>query len=829
MNRRAFLSAAIATAATVTLVSPMSAATAAADPRALDRADALLARMTAAEKEALVRCDFAALAHLGIPALTMVDASAGLRGEQNVTAFPVPLAQAAAFDEDLARRIGVAIGTEGRAKGYNNLLGPTVDLTRTWHFGRQAESLGEDPLLAGRLGAALTTGMQSRQVTATVKHFAAYTQEVNRFFTDTLVSDRALHEIYQAPFRRVIAAAPTTSVMMAYPRINGTFATESPALFDDVKNRLGLQGYTVPDFWAGDDQVAAAEAGMDLAGLGPGGVKLAPGALTGGAVPAARLDDAARRILLTMFANGLVDNPVPSPAQDVSTTEHKSLAHEAALASTVLLVNRSSALPLPATLTSLAVIGPAGADALTGVAGSAYVDPGTWTTPLQAIRTRAGGTVTLTHAQGTTGDVPLPAVPAAVLRTTGGTPGLTGRYYASAQPTGTPVVTRTDGVIDFTDAPVEGLPAVWSATWSGTLTPTRTGLHRFSLLPAGAATLRIDGVTVVSGSRGTRRFFLGTHDYPLQGTVELTAGRSVTIELTYGNAPADPDPMGRPACGLTLGWQPDSLIPDAVRAARTADAAVVFVNRMAGEAMDHEQLALPADQNRLIAAVAAVNPRTVVVLNTDGPVTMPWLNDVEAVVQAWYGGRGMGTALAAVLFGDSDPAGRLPVTFPAGPAQGPGTTPATYPGTNATVAYDEGTAIGYRYYDAKGQRPLFPFGHGLSYTTFAHGSLEAAYDATAQAVTLSVTVTNSGDREGTDVVQVYATLPAAAAAEQRRLVAFRKLTLAPGAGRRVTFTIPSADLAVWSSGAWTLVRGLYTFATARDARTMTAQRAVTIG
>lgn len=208
---------------------------------------------------------------------------------------------------------------------------------------------------------------------------------------------------------------------------------------------------------------------------------------------------------------------------------------------------------------------------------------------------------------------------------------------------------------------------------------------------------------------------------------------------------------------------------------------------------------------------------------------MPWLNDAEAVIQAWYGGRGMGTALAAVLFGDSAPAGRLPVTFPAGTAQGPGTPPpATHPGTNATVSYDEGTAVGYRSYDAKGQQPLFPFDHGLSYSTFAHGSLEAAYDATAQAVPLSVTVTNSGNRHGTDVVQIYATLPAAAAAEPRRLVAFRKPALAPGAGRRVTFTLPADDLTVWSAGTWTLVPGLHTFATARDSRTVTAQRALAI-
>ncbi|MHC3470801.1 glycoside hydrolase family 3 protein [Streptomyces sp. 7R007] len=798
-------------------------ATAADNPTAQNRADALLARMTATEKEALVRCDFAAVAHLGIPALTMADASAGLRGEQGVTAFPVPVAQAASFDEDLALRLGRAIGAEGRAKGYNNLLGPTVDVSRTWHFGRQSEGMGEDPLLAGVMGAAVTVGMQSQNVAATVKHFAAYTQETNRFFTDTRIADRALHEIYQAPFRRVVAAAPTASVMMAYPKINGTFATQSPALFDDLKKGIGLQGYTVPDFWAGDDQVAAARAGMDLAGLGPAGVKIPAGVLTGGAIPDARLTDAARRILITMFAGGLFDNPVPAPAGNVSTQKHQNLAHEAAVAGTVLLANPSKALPLPASLKTLAVIGPADTDAFTGVAGSTYVDPGTWTTPLQAIRSRAGSTTKVTHAQGTRGDVPLTTVPSSVLLDASGKPGLTGRYYAGTDTT-TPLVTRTETTIDFTAAPVPGLPAVWSAQWTGTLTPTTSGLHRFSLLPAGTATLKINGSTVVTGTRHSRRFILGPFDYPLQGTVQLSAGTAVTVELTYTNATADTG-----TCGLTLGWQPDSLIPAAVTAARAADAAVVFVNRVAGEDMDHQQFDLPGDQNQLIAAVAAANPRTIVVLNTDGPVATPWADDVEAVIQAWYAGRGMGTALAAILFGDSDPCGRLPVTFPAEPWQGPGTTPGTYPGTQGTVSYDEGVAVGYRFYDTKGQQPRFPFGHGLSYTSFAHGALEAAFNPSTGKVTLDVTVTNTGRRKGTEVVQVYATLPTAAAAEPRRLVAFAKVTLKPAQSQRVTLTVPAANLMVWQSGKWSLVPGPYTFATARSSRDITGQRILSIG
>ncbi|MFJ8764651.1 glycoside hydrolase family 3 protein [Streptomyces clavifer] len=823
MNRRTFLSAAVLTAL-ASGIAPAAAAprrTGGAAPGS--RAVALLSRMTAAQKEALVRCDFAALSSLGIPALTMVDASAGLRGETGVTAFPVPLAQAATFDVDLAGRLGQALGAEARAKGYNNLLGPTVDTARTWHFGRQAESMGEDPLLSGTLGAALTRRIQEQHVVATVKHFSAYTQEVNRFFVDAQISDRALHEIYHAAFERIIDAVPVTSVMMAYPKINGTFATQSPALFNDLKKTIGLEGYTVPDFWAGDDPVGAVKAGMDLGGLGPGGVKIPVGGLTDGSVPTTRLDDAALRILNTMYVNGLFDHPVPAPAANVSTQAHKDLAHDLAVNSTVLLTNRSQALPLPSTIKSLAVIGPAENTALTGVSGSTYVNPGTWTTPLAAIKDRAGTGIAVTYRQGTLGDIPLTAVPATVLRTASGAAGLTGSFYAAAQPSGIPVATQVSAGIDFTSAPVAGLPAVWSARWSGTLTPTTAGLHRFSLLPAGTTKLVINGKTVISGTRHSRRFFLGPYDYPLQGTIDLTAGKAVSISVEYSNSTADTG-----TCGLTLGWQPKSLIPDAVAAARTSDGAVVIVNRVAGEDMDHGSLNLPGDQDKLISDVAAANSRTIVVLNTDGPVAMPWINDVEAVVQLWYAGRATGTALAAVLFGDADPSGRLPVTFPVTASQGPGTTEATYPGNGPTVSHSEGHLVGYRYYDAKNQSPLFPFGHGLSYTTFNLGSLETSYNTAAKTLTAAVTLTNSGSREGTEVVQLYAGLPAGAQAEPRRLIGFRKVTLAAGASTRIAFSVTARDLSVWTAGAWKLTPGSCTVHVGRSSRSLSAQRLVTI-
>ncbi|WP_424921833.1 beta-glucosidase family protein [Streptomyces sp. wa1] len=822
MNRRTFLSAAVLTAL-ASDITPAAAAPRRSAAATDSRAAALLSRMTAAQKEALIRCDFAALNSLGIPALTMVDASAGLRGETGVTAFPVPLAQAATFDADLAGQLGTALGAEGRAKGFNNLLGPTVDTARTWHFGRQAESMGEDPFLSGTLGAALTRRIQEQHLVATVKHFSAYTQEVNRFFVDAQISDRALHEIYHAAFERIVGTVPVTSVMMAYPKINGTFATQSPALFNDLKNVIGLVGYTVPDFWAGDDPVGAVKAGMDLGGLGPGGVKIPVGGLPDGSVPTTRLDDAALRILNTMFVNGLFDHPVSSPAADVSTQAHKDLAHKLAVNSTVLLTNRGQALPLTSAVTSLAVIGPADSTTLTGVSGSTYVNPGTWTTPLAAIKDRAGTAITVTHRPGSVGDIPLTPVPPTVLRTSSGAAGLTGSFYAGAQPTGTPVATQVSAGIDFTSAPLAGLPEVWSARWSGTLTPTTTGLHRFSLLPSGTTKLVIKGKTIISGTRHSRQFFLGPYDYPLQGTIDLTSGEPVSISVEYTNSTADTG-----TCGLTLGWQPKSLIADAVAAARTSDAAVIVVNRVAGEDMDHGSLDLPGDQNKLIADVAAANARTIVVLNTDGPVAMPWVNDVEAVVQLWYAGRATGTALAAILFGDADPSGRLPVTFPVSASQGPGATPATYPGNGPTVSHSEGHLVGYRYYDTKNQSPLFPFGHGLSYTTFNIGSLETSFNADSKTLTATVTVTNSGSREGTEVVQLYAALPAGAQAEPRRLVGFHKVTLAPRASTRLTFSIGARDLSVWNAGAWKLTPGSYTVHAGRSSRSLSVQRIVTI-
>jgi beta-glucosidase len=351
------------------------------------------------------------------------------------------------------------------------------------------------------------------------------------------------------------------------------------------------------------------------------------------------------------------------------------------------------------------------------------------------------------------------------------------------------------------------LPAGWSdasATWTGTLTPPRSGLYTLSLQGSGAAALTLDGKTAVSDTLSHAR---GRWSQ----TVELTGGHPYQLQLEW--VPFDDlTPSGEsslPPGTLTLGWQYVSdQISAAAAAARKASVAVVFAGDFNSEAFDRPSLSLPGDENALITAVAAANPRTVVVLNTGGPVLMPWLGDVAGVVEAWYPGEEDGAAIAALLFGDVDPSGRLPVTFPTSEAQSAINTTAQWPGIDLTSTYSEGLEVGYRYDHANGVQPLFPFGFGMAYTHFALDHLTVR--RSPRGVSLTVEVTNRGSRAGTDVPQAYLTYPASAGEPPAQLVAFQPVTLGPGNSRVVTLSVPASAFQAFIGGAWTTVPGSYT-------------------
>ncbi|MFD7818345.1 glycoside hydrolase family 3 protein [Streptomyces sp. NPDC059785] len=760
------------------------------------RAEALLAAMTFEEQVTLVTAvdpeDFEPLKHLGIPAMTRVDASDGLRGDTGVTAFPAPNALAATFDAGLAREYGAAIGTEARGKGWNVLLGPTLDIDRDPRNGRECEAYGEDPLVSGVIAAAVVQGFQSRNVIAQLKHFTVYNQESARNYLDVQVSERALREVYYPAFEHAIREGGALSVMGSYPKVNGVFCCQNAHIVTALKQDLGLEGYLGTDFYPQGDRVESFKAGVDSGALIPDTPKEA---FTDGRIPEERTRDAARRILYALFASGAFDHPLPdAPADTVTTGAHQRLARETGEQATVLLKNAGGVLPLSKRRT-VAVIGPAGKDAITGVEGSSYVDPGDFTTALEAVRAKAGADRVL-FSQGSLGDVALPLIPSDVLTAPDGAAGLRAEFFAGEDFAGEPLATAVTSTVDFRSGdPVDGLPAKWSARWTGTITPPVTGWVRFAALLSGAAKVVVDGTTVFSGSRYLWDSFIGPHESAIGGVVKLDGGEPLDIAVEYSTKDA-----GDRGPSMKLGWQPESLIPAAVETAARADVAVVFVNNYTGEAIDRDGLSLPGDQDRLIEEVAAANPRTVVVLNTSGPMLMPWLSRVKGVLQAWYQGAATGTALANVLYGDAEPGGRLPVTFPADEEQGPARyTGSKSDGAGGTIVYDEGVHVGYKWYVKHGEKPLFPFGHGLSYTSFGQSRLRVRdLSGTADVAEVSVEVRNTGGRTGSHVVQVYVGhLPTSTDTPARKLAGFTKVTLKPGERRAVTVTVPRRAVSYW--------------------------------
>ncbi len=630
---------------------------------------------------------------------------------------------------------------------------------------------------------------------------------------DIHVSRRALEEIYFPPFLRALTEAGAGSVMGSYNQVNGCYACQNPDLLGTLKQRWGWAGFVAPDFmFAVRDPLAAARAGLDLPGLDDAEGRT-PDDFTTGRVGRDRLEDIVTRMVATMVTHGLLDRP--PAAGGPPAAESLELAAEVAVAGSVLLVNRAQALPLGADVSSLAVIGPAGLDASYVMGGSPVVKlhPHRVVTPLAGIRQRAGNGVRVEHAQGSWGDVPLPPIPPALLSAPAvpgapAGPGVLAEYADG--PAGTPGrrVTRIEPGVAGAEPPA-GFGPQWRATWTTVLTPVHDGHHRFSLAVAGNGSLYLDGALVAAGARETIRFIDGP-SYALQAIIPLVAGRPVTIRIEYETGPA----LAVAEFGLRpevrLGWQPpDRLIDDAAALAARCDAAVVLVNVASGEGMDRQSLALPGDQDRLIAEVARANPRCVIVLNTPGPILMPWLDNVAAVLQVWYPGEQFGTALARVLFGDEDPGGRLPVTFPAHAGQGPVQSAEQYPGVGGVATYTEDILVGYRFFAANDQQPSFPFGHGLSFARFSYENLTIRRPGPGQ-LQLSFGIVNNSPRPGHEVAQLYLRYPAQAAEPPLQLKGFQRVHLAAGERRTVTFTLTPADLAAWGDPAgWTVYPGSY--------------------
>ncbi len=819
------------------------------------RAALVASAMTTAEKLALVARGTSGDARLGIPPLSALDGPNGIgEGSTHVTAFPDAETIAASWDRTIAGAYGDALGAEAAGKGLDLLYAPTVNIVRTPLWGREAETLGEDPFLTSALVAPEILGIQSHHVMAQVKHFAGNNQEIDRFgqpLASTAISDqvseRALQEIYFPAFRTAIQQGHVASVMCSYNRINTVYSCQDPKTLGQLK-AFGLEGYVAPDAeLAVRDDVTAVNAGVDNMVLGSINTAVGHSELTilrnaynHGTLSAGRLDAAVRRVLTGLFAVGAVDHPpTGGQAAVVSTPAHRALATRVAEQATVLLKNRGGALPLSPAAGSIAVIGhDAGAGTQIEENGSPAVLHGPVIAPLAGIRHLVGSASRITYAPGTLGVVPLPDIPTSVLTPTGAQGhGVRARFFSGQSATGKPLAARLVRTVDFASkptplAPIPNAKGATAATWTGTLTPPSTGTYRFALKVSGVARLSIGGRLVVDANAEFSRGDLpgGVVSAPggpiitFQGLADLVRNHRVPIRITYATGSS----IGGAA--LQVGWaRPDpSLQAAAVRAARRARVAIVFANDVSSEGMDRPSLDLPGDQNALIKAVSVANPRTIVVLHTAGPVLMPWLSKVAGVIEAWYPGQQSGAAIANTLFGRVDPAGRLPVTFPRTARQGPATQRAEYPGVGNLVQYSEGIFVGYRYYDRGHETPLFPFGFGLSYTTFRLSGLRVSHGADG-AENATVSVRNTGRRVGAEVVQAYLEFPSAAGEPPRQLKAFTKVVLHPGGAATVRLPLPSASFTYFSSrrNAWITAHGRFRLFVGTSSRSLPLTAAIT--
>jgi beta-glucosidase len=610
---------------------------------------------------------------LCVPIVTEEDGPAGVAdGVEGATQLPAPVNDASTWDPSEVKQYGEVMGNEEWAKGNDVVYGPTINIDRDPRWGRNFESLSEDPYLTGTLAAAEIQGIQSQGPIAEVKHYIVYNQETNRNtpLDDDIVSTRAIHEIYMPGFYSAVTKGDAGAVMCSYSSPNGTYACQN-SLLSVLENDWGWQGFVGSDYGATHSTVAAANAGLDQE-QDSSYFSALPAAVESGQVSMATINEAVTRILTEMFRFGLFNHqPSGTESTDASTPAHIAFAQQDSEEGTVLLKDSDNILPLTSSVSSIAVIGADGStDPLTAGGGSASVNPSE------------------------------------------------------------PVVS------------------------------------------------------------------------PLQG-IQAAAPAGTTVTSYSGTDPAQ-----------------------AAATAEAAQVAIVFASNYESEGSDLSNITLQNDQNAYIEAVAAANPNTIVVLNTGGPVTMPWLSKVKSVLEAWYPGQEDGNALAALLFGTADPSGHLTETFPKNLSQVPASTPAEFPGVDGTVNYSEGILVGYRWYDAKNITPLFPFGYGLSYAKFAYSNLKVTAEDVKNAVsgpdsasgqgktllTVSATVTNTSTKyAGADVAQLYLGDPAAAHEPPRQLKGFQKVYLQPGQSTTVSFPVTGHDLSYWTDTAngWVLPDGTY--------------------
>jgi beta-glucosidase-like glycosyl hydrolase len=824
--------------------------------------DRLLQCLTLEEKVSLLAgknmWETAQVDRLGIPSLKMTDGPAGARGSKwtygSLTTFvPCGISLAATWDPALVEKVGTVLGEETRRKGCQVLLAPTMNLSRSPLGGRNFEGYGEDPYLVGAMSTAMIRGIQSQGVGACMKHFIANDTETRRFNVDQTIDDRTLREVYMKPFVMALDASPWTA-MVSYPKINGLHADVSPAILRPLlREELQFDRLVMSDWGGCNDTVQSLIATTDLEMPGPAirrGERLLAAIRDGQVDPALHIDPSVRRVLQLLEKAGLLSeesdgkrlfsNQDETAEQATDDPAFHQIAREAAQSGLVLLKNENNVLPLqPSSLRKVAIVGPNARKPTAGGAGSAAVNPFYITTPEECLTKAiqiAHPEAQVTYEPGMPFSLRPPLLGNLLTLPDAAQQGLQITFFAGHAFEGPAVATKhwADSLIylmsdgDVPDS-LKGQQYCYRAT--GVITPRVSGSYTFSLANTGKAKLFLDEKLLIDNMEWTKvsNGFLGCSSEDKMVGVELEAGRQYALRVdNVATLPAVeafdntlfPNVTGL-RIGLALEEDETAMMERAIASAREADVAVLVVGHnkdSEGEGGDRPDIQLPGRTDKLVAAVCAANPNTIVVVQAASAVSMPWAEQARAIVLAWYQGQENGHALTDVLLGVCNFSGKTPITFPRR-LEDHGSS-AWFPAEAARdrSVFGEKVLVGYRWFDEQEIVPLWPFGFGLSYTSFKLSDvrLSAAMTTTSSQIVVHARVANVGARDGHEVVQVY--VSPSARIQDKGLVSYRK-TLAgfckvwvpAGEERDVTIPVKSEELRWYDEqeGQWQLDRGQY--------------------
>ena len=811
----------------------------------MDRIESLIGELTLEEKVSILSGSSAwhttAVPRLNIPRVKMTDGPIGARGDSisgaTSACFPSASCLSSSWDKENIENIARAIGIEAKSKDADVLLGPTINLHRHPLGGRHFECYSEDPVLTGELASSYVQGVQSVGVSACLKHFIGNDTEYQRHFVSSNIDERTLRELYLLPFEMGVKAG-SLSVMSAYNQLNNIFCSSHDEMLNKVlKDEWNFPGYVVSDWGAAQDTIGNANGGLDCEMPGPArswGENLVK-AVNKGKVEEEVVDDKVRRILRVAEFTGRLDKPEEKPEESNNLEEDRILIRQSGSEGMVLLKN-DGVLPLkPQEIKTIAVIGP---NALKGQymgGGSASLNPHYVVHPLEGIEAALGDEKQVNYAKGCHTHKFLPAIPSNLFKENDG---FQVDFYDGQEFDGKPIETKILKGNKFWAMGGFGLDIVsqskrpsLSVRFTGELQPEFSGKYDFEIFSIGPSRLSINGETQIDNwtSQDPGDAFFGMGSAPKRKTISFEEGKIYLLEIEYkweGRFPA-----------VQIGMQaPDQfdLMEEAKSIAKEADAVILIVGTNSDwetEGNDRSNLDLPSNQDELIEEVCKLNKNTVVVLNTGSPCLMPWVEEAGSILQCWFPGQEFGNSLSDIIFGKTNPSGKLPTTFPKSIEDTPAY--ATYPGKDLQMDYEEGLYIGYRWYDKEEIDPLFPFGHGLSYTSFDYSNLRAIPPkGNASVAAFEFEICNTGDVAVKEIIQGYVNVPDSKIDRPRKeLKKFTKIYLEPGETQKVKFELSERELSFWNVDlhAWQVEPAEYIFEIGASANDIRGSASVWLG